>query len=166
MPSMTRVPQALTQLDSYPWRCVLPTRYGDQDPNQHINNVAIAGLFEEGRYRFGLFLGGGSPLDGVNIVAAKLTIDFLAEAHYPLDITMALGFRRLGRTSWTVIGGAFDGDRCVAVGEAVMVCVGPSGPVELPAGWRAAAEAHIISDAVFSSSRENGAPSLQGAVGH
>jgi len=140
---MARVPPSRTRLETYPWRCVLPTRYGDLDPNQHINNVAFTSLFEEGRVRLIRAMWG--PLSaGPGIVAASLNIAFLAEALYPVDITMGLGISRIGRTSWTVVAGAFDEERCLAVCEAVMVCVGPQGPSALSPSWRDAADPYLM----------------------
>ena len=37
---------------AYRLRLTIPTRYGDMDANAHLNNVAIARLFEESRVRF------------------------------------------------------------------------------------------------------------------
>lgn len=143
---MAHVLPARTVLSSYPWSCVLPTRYGDQDTNRHINNAALVGLFEEGRVRFTLALGAVARPPGVNPVVAALNVNFLAETLYPMDITMGLGIVRIGRTSWTVVEGAFNGDQCLAVCEAVIVTVGPNGPVETSQAWREAVADYLIGD--------------------
>lgn len=143
---MAHVLPSRTVLANYPWRCVLPTRYGDQDPNRHINNAALVGLFEEGRVRFTMALGGDLRPTGVSTVVAALNVNFLAETLYPMDVTMALGIVRIGRTSWTVVEGAFNGDQCLAVCEAVIVSVGPDGPVAPPQTWRDAAADYLMGD--------------------
>ncbi|WGM45936.1 hypothetical protein KOAAANKH_00801 [Brevundimonas sp. NIBR10] len=137
-----RVAPALTRLDAYPFQCRLGTRFGDQDLNRHLNNVALASLFEEGRVRFVQALGGGEHLpNGATVVAAMKT-DFLRDALYPADLVIAIGVLRIGRTSWTVVEGAFQDGRCVAVCEATLVRRSADGPVGLPPLWRAALEAH------------------------
>ena len=41
--------------DNYPFSVDLATRFADLDTLRHVNNVAIAELFEESRVRFGMF---------------------------------------------------------------------------------------------------------------
>lgn len=143
---MAHLPPSRTVLANYPWSCVLPTRYGDLDPNWHINNAAFVGLFEEGRVRFALALGDPVRPAGVSTVVAALNVNFLAETFYPTDLTLALGIVRVGRTSWTVVEGAFNGGQCLAVCEAVMVSVGPDGPVAAPQAWRDAVADYLMAD--------------------
>lgn len=140
----SRVPEPYTRLETYPWRCMIPTRFGDQDPNLHINNVAMTGLFQESRAQFTTML---DPVRGMRAgatVAASLKIDFLAEAFYPTNLTMTVGFLRIGRTSWTLIEAAFDGDRCLSVCEAVIVGMRDGRPSAIPDAWRETAQTYLM----------------------
>lgn len=134
MPS--RSPSAYTLLRNYPWHCVLATRFSDQDPNFHINNVAMIGLFQEARLRFTAALDVDGAIRRATTVAASLKTEFIQEALYPTDLTMGVGFVRMGRTSWTVIQGAFCDDQCLAVCEVTVVRLVDGAPDEAPAGWR------------------------------
>lgn len=133
---MSRPSPALLTLANYPFQCSLQTRFGDQDVNHHVNNVAMAGLFEEGRLRFNTSLDIERRLAGGQTVVAALNIAFLADTRYPEDVVMGLGVLKVGRTSWTIVEGAFQGGRCVGVCEAILVRRSPDGPQELPDDWR------------------------------
>lgn len=77
-------------------------------------------------------------------VAASLNVSFLAEALYPLDATIGVGFTRFGRTSWTVVEAAFQEGRCLSVCEAVVVHMTDGKPSRPPEAWRRAALAHLM----------------------
>lgn len=57
----------------------------------------MATLFGEARGEFYAHAG-RSELGGTIMVS--MTIDYLAEAHYPQPLDMALGVAEIGRTSW------------------------------------------------------------------
>lgn len=96
-----------TALDiaNYPFTVEIPTRFGDLDPLSHVNNVAIAGLFEEARVRFGLFSRGktlNELRDQARLVTVSTTIHYLSEVFYPEPATVAVGIKQIGRTSYTL----------------------------------------------------------------
>jgi acyl-CoA thioester hydrolase len=96
-------------------------RYSDQDPLGHVNNVAVAAYLEVGRTElYGPLLArfGAGKID---TVVARLTIDYLAEFHYPGTAEVGTRIIRLGTKSLTVGSGIFVGDRCVATAECVSV---------------------------------------------
>ncbi len=90
---------------NYPFTIEIPTRFGDMDLLNHVNNVAIAGLFEESRIRFGFF-SRGKTLDELRaqarLVIVATTINYLSEVLYPEPVTLAVGIKHIGRTSYTV----------------------------------------------------------------
>lgn len=143
---MSRPSLALLTLANYPFQCSLQTRFGDQDVNRHINNVAMAGLFEEGRLRFNTGLDIEKRLTGGQTVVAALNISFLADTRYPEDVVMGLGVLKVGRSSWTIVEGAFQDGRCVGVCEAVLVRRSPEGPLVLPEDWRALLETQRVAE--------------------
>jgi acyl-CoA thioester hydrolase len=118
--------------DSYPFSMEVTPRYGDLDPMGHINNVAIAGMFETGRVMFHQQLR-AHPRDlGVRWLVAAVSVNYLDEMHMPHPVTIASGLRRIGNTSWTILAAAFQEDECCATCETVMVARGglDSGPLD------------------------------------
>lgn len=106
----------------YPFRTILQTRYGDQDSNAHLNNVAIARLFEETRLRFHTGLRSSGPgIDPGGVMIAHIAIDYVAEGGYPEDVEAAVGVAGLGARSYRLAMGLFQGGETMALAECVMV---------------------------------------------
>ena len=130
---MTRTAPNRIKLATYPSVVPVSARYGDVDPLWHINNVAIAQYFEEGRVS-GLrrMLGGERmPATIERLLIAHQTIDYLHEASYPGKLEVGVGMLRIGRSSFTIGLGLFQGATCVSVSDAVMVSADASGPARL-----------------------------------
>ncbi|MFM9977767.1 MAG: acyl-CoA thioesterase, partial [Sphingomonadaceae bacterium] len=123
-------------LDHYPFTAAIPTRWADLDLLGHINNVSMAGLFEEGRARFNRSLALGHP-KGVRWLIAAVELNYLAEAHHPHDVTIASGIGRIGTKSWTIVSGAFQQGVCVATCDTTLAYTDPSGPQPFPESFRA-----------------------------
>jgi acyl-CoA thioester hydrolase len=81
----------------YPFVHRVTTRFSDVDPNQHLNNVAIAALFEDGRVRFGQAAGNRKAM------VASVAIEYLGQAYFPQDVTAYVGLESIGRSSWTTV---------------------------------------------------------------
>lgn len=115
---------ARLQLSNYPFSIELQTRFGDMDPNYHVNNVAVMRLFEESRARFGIF-SRGKELRKLQqqsrIVSADLRFSFLREVSYPETVTVAIGIKHIGNTSYQLGAAMFQGGHCVALHDAVLV---------------------------------------------
>lgn len=56
-------------------------------------------------------------------VIAKLTVNFLAQAHFPGDVVVGSRVEHVGRTSVRIGQGLFMDDLCFATSEAVLVWV-------------------------------------------
>lgn len=112
-------------------------RFSDVDRYRHINNVAIATYCETGRVEFAERLWPGSTAgETAGWVIVKLTVAFLAQAHYPGEVRIGTRVERVGRTSATIGQGLFKDGACFATSEAVLVWVGlgqGGGPVPFPA---------------------------------
>ncbi|HEX7853924.1 MAG TPA: acyl-CoA thioesterase [Sphingobium sp.] len=117
--------------DSYPYYVEVPPRYADLDPMGHINNVAIASMFETGRVSFHHQLQAHPRELGVRWLVAAVSINYLEEMHAPHPVTIASGLRRIGNTSWTILSAAFQEGECCSTCETVMVAKGApdSGPI-------------------------------------
>ncbi len=124
---------------AYPVRLTLPTRYGDMDANAHLNNVAIARLFEESRVRFHYAIRSvDAEISPGAIMIAHVSIDYLSEGEYPTDVESGIGISALGGSSYRLATGLFQNGRAFALAESVMVSIAPgrSGASPLSADMR------------------------------
>ena len=97
-------------------------RFSDIDRYRHINNVAVATYCETGRVEFAEKLWPGSTAgEDAGWVIVKLTVTFLAQAHYPGHVEIGTRVELLGRTSCVLGQGLFKDGVCFATGEAVLV---------------------------------------------
>ncbi|QMW22579.1 acyl-CoA thioesterase [Sandaracinobacteroides saxicola] len=113
-------------VESWAWQLLVPTRFADMDPNRHLNNTAIARLCEEGRVRFHWHLRKAHPAIGhPHFLVAHVGVDYLAEGHYPHDVTLGLAVTRVGSSSYTIAQGLFQvrqgALRAFALAESVLV---------------------------------------------
>lgn len=104
----------------YPHHTTIQTRFQDVDMLGHINNVALAALFETARVRFNHLLGLGD-WPGHRWLVARVAIDYLAEAYHPDDIAIGTGVTAIGNRSWTLQALACQADRAVATADVVLV---------------------------------------------
>lgn len=123
---------------AYPWAIEVATRFGDLDFNAHLNNVAIAQLYEEGRVRFNHHLREAYALGRPRFLVARVEIDYLGEARYPAPVTLAAASLAVGRTSWRIGLGLFQDGLCVGTCDTVMVHRGDTGPAAIPTALRTA----------------------------
>jgi len=112
---------------NYPFETLVSTRFQDLDTMGHINNVAMAGLFETGRVHFHHHIGRHPHDQGVRWLIAAVNLSYLREAHFPHDIAIFSGLGRIGNSSWTVLSAAFQEGHCVATCDTVVVTQGPDG---------------------------------------
>lgn len=122
---------------AYPFTADIPTRWADLDLLGHINNVSMAGLFEEGRGRFNRSLDLHRGDRSVRWLIAAVSLNYLAEAHHPHDVTIASGIGHVGTRSWTILSGAFQNGTCVATCDTTLVYTDASGAIPFPDDFRA-----------------------------
>jgi acyl-CoA thioester hydrolase len=98
-------------------------RYGDTDRQGHVNNAVFAAFCESGRVSF-LY---DEQLDlrgpDTNFVIVRLELDFRAELFYPGTVDIGTRVLSVGRNSFRLGQGVFDGERCAATAECIMVLV-------------------------------------------
>lgn len=123
----------------YPWRVGLETRFSDMDPNRHLNNVAVARLYEETRVRFNMALRRANPTLGrPRFVVAHVAVDYLAEGQYPDVVEIGFGVLSFGTSSYRAAMGLFQHGHCIGLCDTVLVHRGDDGPAPLPDGLRTA----------------------------
>ena len=124
---------------SYP----VDVRYGDLDPQGHVNNARFLTYFEQARINYlvnlGLFNKSQSFLD-VGIILADAHITFLAPVLYGVDVRINVSVTRLGNKSMTMEYLMLDGStgRELAKGSTVLVTFDyhTQVTIPLPVIWR------------------------------
>lgn len=112
---------------SYPFSTQMDTRFQDLDTLGHINNVAMAAMFETARIRFHRNFGSHPSQQGVRWLIAAVSLNYVREAHFPDDVEIVTGLHHIGKTSWEIFSAAFQDGECVATCDTVMVAHGPEG---------------------------------------
>src|SRR4051812_45343941 len=97
---MLRIDRARLTNGVFPFSCELPTRFTDLDVQGHVNNVAMAGIVQEGRARFSYAQDFAGFMKGRSLAVVSLTIEFAAEAKYPDPVELSVGVLDVGRTSY------------------------------------------------------------------
>lgn len=132
---MAKPDPARLSIDIYPHHDVIQTRFQDIDMLGHINNVAMAALFETGRVRFNRMMGLMRRREHRWLIA-NVEINYLAEGKMA-DVDMGHGIGRIGARSWSILSSAFQDGRCIATCDTVVVMEQKEGLAELPADFRA-----------------------------
>ncbi len=120
----------LWQLDqaSYPFSHSAETRFADMDLLGHINNVAMAGLFEHGRGMFNHAIEVQRRAPGQRWLIVSVDLNYIAEAHFPEHVVIASGIHRIGNSSWDIASAAFQGGKCKATCITTIVLTDKDGP--------------------------------------
>lgn len=124
---------------AYPHAVAIQTRFQDLDTLGHINNVAMAALFETARVRFNHALG-LMRFRGHRWLVAQVKVDYLAEGHHPADVEIRSGVGDIGTRSWRILAAAFQEGRPIATCDVVLVMERQSGASSLPEDFRDALE--------------------------
>ena len=111
------------RLEQFPGQTRDIIRFGDLDPQGHVNNTVFATYFETGRVM--LLREPRNLLNppGATSVLARLDINFLREMHWPGEVTIGTGTTRIGRSSYTFLQAIFQDGQCAATADATMVMI-------------------------------------------
>ncbi len=134
---MARPDPALLNPARYPFRHVITTRFSDMDPNQHLNNVALAAMMEDGRVRFNVGMGMRVALGQRRAMVASMGIEYLSEGHFPGPVEVFCAIEAVGRTSWTIVQVLMQEDRTVAFARSIIVSIADGRPAPVPDDFRA-----------------------------
>ena len=115
--------EPLPRLEDFPYRLSDNVRFGDLDPNQHVNNAVYATYFETGRVTLMKDRSQGLMPDGFAWILVRLDMHFRAELRWPGVIELGLGVVKFGRTSVTCDQVVFSEGQCVASARSVMVLI-------------------------------------------
>ncbi len=128
---MTRPEPWQLNPESYPFSHATETRFADLDILGHINNVAMAGLFEHGRGMFNHAIEVNRRQPGQRWLIARVELNYLREAHFPEHVTIASGIVRIGTSSWDIASAAFQSGECKAVCITTIVLTNDAGPTPI-----------------------------------
>lgn len=136
-------------VQNYPFSIEIPTRFGDIDTLRHINNVAIAQLFEEARVRFGLHSQNkpfGKMGEFGRLVTVSSVINYLGEVFYPDPVTLAVGVDHIGTTSHILSCLMLQYDKAVAHSRTTLVLSSEQGQAtSIPEQFKAILREYSIS---------------------
>jgi acyl-CoA thioester hydrolase len=106
----------------------------DTDQFRHVNNAVIASFLEAGRMEIFSTQEAGGSLGSATLAVVRLEIDFLRELFYPANARVGSRVESVGRTSFTVRQGVFNGPDCIASATATCVLFDPNAhkPVPVP----------------------------------
>ena len=131
-------------MSAYHFSHPIEVRYGDLDPQGHVNNAKYLTYMEQARVAYIRHLGvwkGDSFLD-IGIILAEVSVTFLKPITLGMDVRVAVRVSRLGNKSLTMeyrLENGPGGEQ-LATGDSVLVAYdyhsGETIPV--PPGWRQA----------------------------
>jgi acyl-CoA thioester hydrolase len=99
----------------------LEIRFGDQDALGHVNNTVIGSYFEHARCEHLMPRLVTPEMPQLNIVLARIVIDYVRELKYPGAVDIGLRIAKTGGRSFVIGSAIFGGDVCYATAEATIV---------------------------------------------
>ena len=135
---MARPDPALLKPERYPFRHTVTTRFADVDPNQHLNNVALAAMMEDARVRFNQTIGLKVKIGERRAMVASVGMEYLAQGHFPDPVEACCGIEQVGRSSWGIAQLLVQNGTVIAFARSVIVAITDDRPAPVPDDTRAA----------------------------
>lgn len=113
-------------------------RFRDLDPMGHVNNAVFLTYLEQARIAFFEQQGLSVELDDMNMIVARVEIDFRAPVRLAQEVEVAVRPSRLGTKSFDLDYELTVDGEIVAEAKSVQVAYdyGRREPVAIPAEWR------------------------------
>lgn len=134
---MPRPDAALLDPARYPFSHTISTRFADVDPNQHLNNVALAAMMEDARVRFNQAAGLSVKIGARGAMVASVGMEYLAQGRFPEAVSAHCGIESIGRTSWSIAQLLAQDGRVVAFARSIIVAIDQDRPAPVPEHDRA-----------------------------
>ena len=115
--------QPAPQLVDYPHRVTDNIRFGDLDPQGHVNQAVFLTYFETGRVAMFRNEDLGIGVPGLTYVMVRMEIDYLKELRWPGGVDIGTGVSEFGRSSFKMSQAIFRDGACAALGKATLVCM-------------------------------------------
>jgi acyl-CoA thioester hydrolase len=113
-------------------------RFRDLDPMGHVNNAVFLTYLEQARVAFFSEMGAGTGLDDMNLIVARVEIDFKAPVRLGQEVEVSVRASRFGTKSFDLDYELRVEGELVAVAKSVQVAYDYNRrePVPVPAEWR------------------------------
>jgi acyl-CoA thioester hydrolase len=98
-------------------------RFGDLDPQGHVNQAVFLTYFESGRVAMFRAPDLGIGVPGATFVMVRMEVNYLRELRWPGTIEVGTGVAEFGRSSFKVEQAIFRDGGCAATGRATLVCI-------------------------------------------
>jgi acyl-CoA thioester hydrolase len=122
-PPPERARKPTPKLADYPHRVIDSIRFGDLDPQGHVNQAVFLTYFESGRVAMFRTEDLGIGIPGLTYVLARVEVDYVRELLWPGTVDIGTGVAEFGRSSFKVAQAIFrDGVLC-STGRATLVCM-------------------------------------------
>jgi acyl-CoA thioester hydrolase len=137
-------------LENYPLRFDARSLYSDVDTNRHVNNIAYARWFEEGRVQLNEQVAGAgsmlNPPPGVQLLLASVHIEYLRQVSYPSTVTVVAAVRAIHGASYGIAHAVFHEGECAALGDSIVVQARDGRPTRLTDAEREALSPYAAFD--------------------
>ena len=111
------------KLADYPHRVAEIVRFGDLDPQRHVNQAVFLTYFESGRVAMFRDPDLGIGVPGITYVMVRMEVDYMKELHWPGNLEIGTGVAEFGRSSFKAAQVIFRDGVCAAAGLATLVCM-------------------------------------------
>jgi acyl-CoA thioester hydrolase len=113
-------------------------RFRDLDALGHVNNAVFLTYLESARFAFLQHLGAVATLEELNIILARIEIDFRAPVGFGEEVEIAVRASRSGTKSFDLAYELRVEGKVVAEAKSVLVAYdyGKGEPIELPDDWK------------------------------
>jgi acyl-CoA thioester hydrolase len=103
------------------FKTTVQPRFYETDAFGHVNNTVVAGWFETAREPIFRLFCPDMDIRKMNLILARIEVDFVAQIYYGDEVTLLTGIERVGNSSFVVHHEAWQKQACVARGKAVQV---------------------------------------------
>jgi acyl-CoA thioester hydrolase len=111
------------QLEHDPHRVTEIIRFGDLDPQGHVNQAVFNTYFESGRVAMFRNKDLGIGVPGATFVLVRIEINYMRELHWPGQIEVGTSVAEFGRSSFIAAQAIFRDGECAATARATLVCI-------------------------------------------
>jgi acyl-CoA thioester hydrolase len=118
-----RARKPVPQLADYPHRVTDNIRFGDLDPQGHVNQATFLTYFETGRVTMFRNKDLGIGILGLTYVLVRIEVDYIRELLWPGAIDIGSGIAEFGRSSFKVEEAIFRDGAVAAMARATLVCM-------------------------------------------
>lgn len=103
------------------FKTTVSPRFYETDAFGHVNNTVVAAWFETAREPIFRLFCPDLDIQRMNLILARIEVDFVAQIYYGHEVTLLAGVERIGNSSFVVQHDAWQKGQLVARGKAVQV---------------------------------------------